>query len=45
MGGRRSGLIELRSMRLTSRMIEAIKVDEIGIDLLRCGPFRTVLSA
>ena len=32
-GAQRSGLIELRSMRLTSRMIEAIKVDEIGIEL------------
>jgi hypothetical protein len=28
---RRSGAIELRNIRLTSRMIEAIKVDEIGI--------------
>ncbi|KAK3402957.1 TRAPP II complex [Sordaria brevicollis] len=29
----RSGSIELRSMRLTSRMIEAVKVDEIGIEI------------
>jgi hypothetical protein len=29
----RSGTIELRSMRLTSRMIEAIKVDDVGIDI------------
>ncbi|KAL1896553.1 hypothetical protein Sste5346_004587 [Sporothrix stenoceras] len=29
----RRGNVELRSMRLTSRMIEAIKVDEVGIDV------------
>jgi len=32
-GARRSGAIELRTMRLSSRMIEAIKVDEISIDI------------
>ncbi|KAF7548733.1 hypothetical protein G7046_g8570 [Stylonectria norvegica] len=30
---KRSGSIELRNIRLTSRMIEAIKVDEVGIDI------------
>lgn len=29
----RTGSIELRSMRLTTRMIEAIKVDEVGIEV------------
>lgn len=29
----RTGTIELRSMRLTTRMIEAIKVDEVGIEV------------
>lgn len=29
----RTGAIELRSMRLTTRMIEAIKVDEVGIEV------------
>lgn len=29
----RAGTIELRSMRLTTRMIEAIKVDEVGIEV------------
>ncbi|KAK2602400.1 hypothetical protein N8I77_008935 [Diaporthe amygdali] len=29
----RTGTIELRSMRLTPRMIEAVKVDEIGIEV------------
>lgn len=29
----RTGSIELRSMRLTSRMIEAVKVDEVGIEV------------
>ncbi|CAK7216314.1 hypothetical protein SBRCBS47491_002782 [Sporothrix bragantina] len=29
----RQGSVELRSIRLTSRMIEAIKVDEVGIDV------------
>ncbi|CAN8095447.1 unnamed protein product [Discula destructiva] len=29
----RSGSIELRSMRLTARMIEAVKVDEVGIEV------------
>ncbi|KAK4453586.1 hypothetical protein QBC34DRAFT_434356 [Podospora aff. communis PSN243] len=32
-GARRGGTVELRTMRLSSRMIEAIKVDEIGIDI------------
>lgn len=32
-GHNRSGTIELRSMRLTSRMTEAVKVDEVGIDI------------
>ncbi|KAK9419784.1 putative TRAPP II complex [Seiridium unicorne] len=32
-GPSRSGTIELRSIRLTPRMIEAVKVDEIGIDV------------
>ncbi|KAK1760757.1 hypothetical protein QBC47DRAFT_334670 [Echria macrotheca] len=30
-GSERQGAVELRSMRLTSRMIEAVKVDEVGI--------------
>ncbi|KAI1039849.1 hypothetical protein LB505_007117 [Fusarium chuoi] len=30
---KRSGSIDLRSIRLTSRMIEAIKVDEVDIDI------------
>lgn len=30
----RTGVIELRSMRLTTRMLEAIKVDEVGIEVL-----------
>ncbi|PSS00828.1 hypercellular protein A [Coniella lustricola] len=29
----REGAIELRNMRLTTRMIEAIKVDEVGIEI------------
>ncbi|KAH8772592.1 TRAPP II complex [Diaporthe sp. PMI_573] len=29
----RTGTIELRSMRLTPRMIEAVKVDEVGIEV------------
>ncbi len=32
-GAARSGTVELRSMKLTSRMIEAIKVEEVGIDI------------
>lgn len=32
-GSHRSGEIELRGIRLSQRMIEAIKIDEIGIDL------------
>lgn len=32
-GAPRSGTIELRSMRLTPRMIDAIKVDEVGIEI------------
>ncbi|KAI0969714.1 hypercellular protein A [Xylaria arbuscula] len=32
-GPAREGTIQLRSIRLTSRMIEAIKVDEVGIDI------------
>lgn len=34
----RSGTIELRSMRLTTRMLEAIKVDEVGIEVLAEDP-------
>lgn len=30
---KRSGSIDLRNIRLTSRMIEAIKVDEVGIEI------------
>ncbi|UNI18633.1 hypothetical protein JDV02_004888 [Purpureocillium takamizusanense] len=30
---KRSGAVELRNIRLTSRMIEAVKVDEVGIDI------------
>ncbi|KAK7421338.1 hypothetical protein QQX98_002232 [Neonectria punicea] len=30
---KRSGIIDLRNIRLTSRMIEAIKVDEVGIEV------------
>ncbi|KAH7165815.1 transport protein Trs120 or TRAPPC9 TRAPP II complex subunit-domain-containing protein [Dactylonectria macrodidyma] len=30
---KRSGTIDLRNIRLTSRMIEAIKVDEVGIEI------------
>ncbi|KJZ73993.1 hypothetical protein HIM_06661 [Hirsutella minnesotensis 3608] len=30
---KRSGVVELRSIRLTSRMIEAIRVDEVDIDM------------
>ncbi|KIH95050.1 hypercellular protein [Sporothrix brasiliensis 5110] len=29
----RRGNVELRSMRLTARMIEAVKIDEVGIDV------------
>jgi trafficking protein particle complex subunit 9 len=36
-GGERSGSIELRSMRLTPRMVEALKVDEVGIDISVAG--------
>ncbi|KAH8888818.1 Trs120-domain-containing protein [Thozetella sp. PMI_491] len=32
-GANRTGALELRSMRLTSRMVEAIKVDEMSIEL------------
>lgn len=32
-GATRSGTVELRGMRLTTRMIDAIKVDEIGIEI------------
>jgi trafficking protein particle complex subunit 9 len=32
-GPRRNGEIELRGLRLTPRMIEAIKIDDIGIEL------------
>ncbi|KAK0651941.1 TRAPP II complex [Cercophora newfieldiana] len=32
-GAPRSGAVELRTMRLSSRMIEAVKIDEIGIDI------------
>ncbi|KAI1262562.1 Trs120-domain-containing protein [Xylariaceae sp. FL1019] len=32
-GAQKEGTIELRSLRLTPRMIEAIKVDELGIDI------------
>lgn len=31
--GGRTGQIELRSMRLTGRMIEALKVDDVGIEI------------
>lgn len=31
---KRSGVIELRNIRLTSRMIEAIKVDEVAIEVI-----------
>ncbi|KAK0727972.1 transport protein Trs120 or TRAPPC9 TRAPP II complex subunit-domain-containing protein [Lasiosphaeria miniovina] len=37
-GAARSGDIELRSIRLTSRMIEAVKVDEVGIDISMVDP-------
>lgn len=30
---KRSGVLELRNLRLTPRMVEAIKVDEVGIDI------------
>lgn len=30
----RTGTIEMRSMRLTTRMLEAVKVDEVGIEVL-----------
>ncbi|PHH72892.1 hypothetical protein CDD82_5744 [Ophiocordyceps australis] len=30
---KRTGAVELRNIRLTSRMIEAIKVDDVGIDV------------
>ncbi|KAM0285179.1 hypothetical protein ACHAQH_001608 [Verticillium albo-atrum] len=32
-GPRRSGFVELRSLRLTPRMLEAVKVDEVGMDI------------
>ncbi|KAM0324114.1 hypothetical protein ACHAQA_008306 [Verticillium albo-atrum] len=32
-GPKRGGFIELRSLRLTPRMLEAVKVDEVGIDI------------
>lgn len=32
-GPSRSGSIELRSMRLTPRMVEAVKIDEVAIDV------------
>ena len=32
-GAPRHGSIDLRSMRLTSRMIEALKIDEVGIEI------------
>ncbi|KAI0019599.1 Trs120-domain-containing protein [Xylariomycetidae sp. FL0641] len=32
-GGAREGSVELRGIRLAPRMIEAIKIDEVGIDL------------
>lgn len=34
----RTGVIDLRSMRLTTRMLEAIKVDEVGIEVLAEAP-------
>lgn len=39
-GPSRSGFVELRTVRFTPRMIEAIKVDEVGIDfsVLNGGP-------
>lgn len=30
---KRTGSVELRAMRLTSRMIEAVKIDEVGVDV------------
>ncbi|KAK0754829.1 TRAPP II complex [Schizothecium vesticola] len=33
LGASRTGAVELRTMRLTSRMIEAVKVDEVGIEI------------
>lgn len=30
---KRSGTVELRSLRLTPRMVDAIKIDEVGIDI------------
>ena len=30
---KRSGVLELRNLRLTPRMVEAVKVDEVGIDI------------
>lgn len=40
----RTGTIELRSMRLTTRMIEAIKVDEVGIEVSVEDPSTTSVS-
>lgn len=33
LGAPRTGAVELRTMRLTSRMIEAVKIDEVGIEI------------
>ncbi|KAK4213327.1 hypothetical protein QBC37DRAFT_423143 [Rhypophila decipiens] len=30
---KRTGTVELRAMRLTSRMIEAVKIDEVGVEV------------
>lgn len=32
-GPKRSGFVELRNIRLTPRMLEAVKVDEVGIEI------------
>ncbi|KAG7124054.1 Transport protein particle subunit like [Verticillium longisporum] len=32
-GPRRSGFVELRGLRLTPRMLEAVKVDDVGVDI------------
>lgn len=32
-GSPRSGTVELRGLRLTSRMIDTVKIDEVGIDI------------
>ncbi|EGY18060.1 hypothetical protein VD0002_g7415 [Verticillium dahliae] len=32
-GPRRSGFVELRGLRLTPRMLEAVKIDDVGVDI------------